>query len=145
MPLSGPTSSSPHARRVGFRAVNDFAQETAWLHGAARLFANDGVFLFGLLLVLGLLLNRAVSLRAVARSILAGAGVLVAVAVNQPLVHGIAEQRPYRHWHDVLVLVHRKQRRELPSDHAVMAGAVLQCDVRLQTETRVGHATRLHR
>jgi undecaprenyl-diphosphatase len=103
--------------------VNDFARETAWLHGPARLFANDGVVLFGLLLVVGLLLNRAVSLRAVARSLLAGAGVLVAVAVNQPLVHSVAEQRPYRHWHDVLVLVHRSSDASFPSDHAVMAGA----------------------
>jgi hypothetical protein len=26
-----------------FRVVNDFAKDTTWLHGLARLFANDGV------------------------------------------------------------------------------------------------------
>ena len=108
---------------MGFRAVNDFARHTAWLHGAARLFANDGVLLFGLLLVAGTLLNRSVGVRAVTRSLLAGAGVLVAVAANQPLVQLVAEKRPYVRWTDVLVLVHRSTDPSFPSDHAVMAGA----------------------
>ena len=108
---------------MGFRAFNDFARHTAWLHGVAKLFANDGVVLFGLLLVAGVLLNRGVGLRALTRSLLAGAGVLVAVAVNQPLVHAVAEERPYARWPDVLVLVHRSTDPSFPSDHAVMAGA----------------------
>ena len=108
---------------MGFRAVNAFARHTAWLHAPARLFANDGVVLFGLLLVAGLLLNRSVGVRAVARSVLAGVGVLVAVAANQPLVRAVGEQRPYTRWHDVLVLVHRSADPSFPSDHAVMAGA----------------------
>jgi membrane-associated phospholipid phosphatase len=109
---------------MGFRAVNSFAKHTAWLHGPARLFAEYGVVLFGLLLVAGLLLNRGRELRSLARSIVAGVGVLVAVAANQPIVHAVGERRPYVRWHDVLVLVHRSTDASFPSDHAVMAGAV---------------------
>ncbi|MDT7539058.1 MAG: hypothetical protein QOI82_2643 [Actinomycetota bacterium] len=109
---------------MGFRAVNSFAKHTAWLHAPARLFAEYGVVLFGLLLVAGLLLNRGRELRSLARSIVAGVGVLVAVAANQPIVHAVGERRPYVRWHDVLVLVHRSTDASFPSDHAVMAGAV---------------------
>jgi undecaprenyl-diphosphatase len=109
---------------MGFRAVNSFARHTAWLHGPARLFAVYGVVLFGALLVAGLLLNRGRDLRSLARSTVAGIGVLVAVAANQPLVHAVGERRPYARWHDVLVLVHRSSDASFPSDHAVMAGAV---------------------
>jgi membrane-associated phospholipid phosphatase len=108
---------------MGFRAVNSFAKHTAWLHGPARLFAVYGVVLFGVLLVAGLLLNRGRDLRPLARSALAGVGVLIAVAANQPLVHAVGERRPYARWHDVLVLVHRSADGSFPSDHAVMAGA----------------------
>ena len=109
---------------MGFSTVNDFARHTAWLHGPARLFAQYGVVVFGVLLVLGLLLNRRVGLEAVARSLLAGAGVLVAVAVNQPIVHAVAERRPFQQYPHALVLVHRSTDPSFPSDHAVMAGAV---------------------
>jgi membrane-associated phospholipid phosphatase len=108
---------------MGFRAVNNFAKHTAWLHGPARLFAEYGVVLFGVLLLAGLVLNRGRDLRLLARSLVAGLGVLVAVAANQPLVHAVGERRPYARWHDVLVLVHRSADGSFPSDHAVMAGA----------------------
>jgi undecaprenyl-diphosphatase len=106
-----------------FRIVNDFAKDTTWLHGLARLYANDGVVLFGLLLVAGVLLARRKDLLVMARALLAGAGVLVAVALNQPIVHAVDEPRPYTQLKDVLVLVHRSVDASFPSDHATMAGA----------------------
>ncbi|MCU1600952.1 MAG: Undecaprenyl-diphosphatase [Frankiales bacterium] len=108
---------------MGFRAINDFAKHTQWLHTPAKLFANYGVVVFALLLVLGLVLNRSVDLRAVSRSALAGVGVLVAVAINQPIVHAVGEPRPFTKWPDALVLVHRSADASFPSDHSVMAGA----------------------
>ena len=107
-----------------FRWTNDLARHTPWLHGAARLFANDGVVLFGLLLVVGALWARRVSLLLLVRSVLAGVGVLLAVAVNQPIVAAVNAQRPFTVYPHALVLVHRSTDPSFPSDHATMAGAV---------------------
>ncbi len=111
--------------RVDFREVNDFARGTGWLHGPVVAYTSYGVVLFGVLLVVGFLLARARrDPLLVARSVLAGAGVVLAVAVNQPIVHAVAERRPYDQLTGVLVLVHRSADASFPSDHATMAGAV---------------------
>ena len=99
--------------------MNDLARHTPWLHGAVTAYSNDGVVLFGLLLVAGFLLAR--SRRdplQLARSVLAGAGVLLAVAVNQPLGDAVAERRLYDQLPGVLVLVHRSVDACFLSDHA---------------------------
>lgn len=109
---------------AGFRFVNDLARSTGWLHGPVVAYASYGVILFGILLVVGYLIaRRRRDLLLVARSVLAGAGVLVAVAVNQPIVHVVGERRPYDQLAGVLVLVHRSADASFPSDHATMAGA----------------------
>jgi membrane-associated phospholipid phosphatase len=51
-------------------------------------------------------------------------GAVVALAVNQPIVHYVAEPRPYSGLDHILVLAHRGNDPSFPSDHAVMAGAV---------------------
>jgi membrane-associated phospholipid phosphatase len=108
-----------------FTVVNDFARRTAWLHSPAVAYANYGVVLFGVLLVAGYVLARRTGdLLTVARSLLAGAGVLLAVAVNQPIVHAVNEPRPYTRLPNALLLVHRSVDASFPSDHATMAGAV---------------------
>ena len=111
--------------RHDFRVVNDFARHTGWLHGFMTLYAKQGAVLFAVLLVGGYLLARRVgSSLLVARSLLAGAGVLIAVAVNQPIVHAVNEARPYRQLSHVLLLVSASADASFPSDHATMAGAV---------------------
>lgn len=111
--------------RHDFRVVNDFARHTGWLHGPMTAYAGKGIVLFAVLLVAGYLLARRVgSSLAVAHSLLAGAGVLLAVALNQPIVHGVDEVRPYRALPHVLLLVHASTDGSFPSDHATMAGAV---------------------
>ena len=107
-----------------FTTINDFARHTSWLHGPLTFYADFGVVLFGVLLLVGLWLAlRAGSALLTARALLAGAGVLLAVAVNQPIVHAVNERRPYRALPHVLVLVHRSADASFPSDHATMAGA----------------------
>lgn len=59
-----------------------------------------------------------------AAALWAGAGTLLAVAMNQPLVHGFHEARPYTTHHHILVLASHSADYSFPSDHAVMAGAV---------------------
>jgi undecaprenyl-diphosphatase len=58
------------------------------------------------------------------RAVLAGLGTLLAVAVNQPIVHAVSERRPYTALSHVTLLVHRSTDASFPSDHATMAGAV---------------------
>lgn len=108
-----------------YRVVNDFMQRTGWLHPVATAFANYGVVLFGALILLAVWQARKADGRGpLARALLAGAGVLAAVAVNQPIVHAVAEPRPFTRVHDAVVLVHRSADASFPSDHATMAGAV---------------------
>lgn len=90
-----------------------------------KLYAGYGVVLFGVLLIAGFLIARAErSPMVVARSLLAGAGPLVAVVVNQPIVHAVNEQRPFVQLPHVLLLVKHAADGSFPSDHATFAGAV---------------------
>lgn len=120
--------AGPNVRQVSdhdlFLTVNDWARHSAWLHGIARLFANDGVVLFGLLLVLGGVLSLRRSRLLVVRSVLSGAAVLLAIGLNQPIVHAVERARPFTVFPHALVLVHRSADGSFPSDHATMAGAV---------------------
>lgn len=108
-----------------FLQVNAWARHTAWLHGTAVEYANYGVVLFGLLLLMGgVLARREASVVMKARALLAPVGVLLAVAANQPIVHAVNEPRPYTKLPHALLLVHRSVDASFPSDHATMAGAV---------------------
>jgi undecaprenyl-diphosphatase len=108
-----------------FRDVNNFAKHTAWLHAVMADYAKYGVGLFVVLIGMGAWLGwRAGSARVVAASVWAGLGTLLAVAINQPIVNGIAEKRPYLSLHHVELLISRSADFGFPSDHATMAGAV---------------------
>lgn len=110
--------------RGDFLRVNDFARSTGWLHSPLLAYAKYGIVIFGALLVGGYLLAR--SQRdplCMARALLAGVGVLIAVSINQPIVHAVAERRPYDQIKGVLVLATRSVDPSFPSDHAIMAGA----------------------
>jgi membrane-associated phospholipid phosphatase len=111
------------SNRHDFLVVNSWARHTGLLHGPLKLYAADGVVLFGVLLLLGWWLARRSGPRAVASALWAGAAVLVAVAVNQPIVAHVHEARPYTVLPHILVLAHRSTDPSFPSDHATMAGA----------------------
>src|SRR3954454_651766 len=103
--------------------VNRFAQHTGWLHGAVLGYAAYGLVLFAALLLAGLWVNRTGSNRALAAAGWACLATLVAVGLNQPVVSGVAEARPYTTHPGLLVLAQRSADFSFPSDHAVMAGA----------------------
>ena len=118
-PVGGPAQES------WFRAVDQLARATPWLHVPARVFAEYGVGLFAVLLLLAWWSSRgAGDPGRVAAALWAPVGVLVALGVNQLLVAAIAEPRPYTVLPHALVLVPRSTDPSFPSDHAVMAGAV---------------------
>jgi membrane-associated phospholipid phosphatase len=103
--------------------VNGFARHTGWLHGAVMGYATYGLVLFAALLLLGLWLSRTRTHRALAAAGWACLATLIAVGLNQPLVSGFAEARPYTTHPGLLVLATRSSDFSFPSDHAVMAGA----------------------
>lgn len=106
------------------RDVNAFARATGWLHALMYGYATYGVAVFAVLLVIGLWAAwRDGSPVRIAAAVWACAGTVVAVAVNQPVVHAAAEARPYQALHGLLVLASRSADPSFPSDHATMAGA----------------------
>ena len=108
-----------------FEQVNAFAQATPWLHGIARAYAGYGVVLFAGLLLVGWWVARGTGQSSrVAAAVTAGGATLVALAVNQPIVHAVNEARPYTTLPQILVLANRSTDASFPSDHATMAGAV---------------------
>jgi undecaprenyl-diphosphatase len=108
-----------------FRAVNHFADRTSWAHGPVVAYATFGIGLFAVLLLAGWWEARnGRDLGAVARLLWAGAGTLVAVALNQPLGSLVGRARPYTAMPNVHVLIARSGDFTFPSDHSVAAGAV---------------------
>jgi membrane-associated phospholipid phosphatase len=107
-----------------FGQLNEFARDTVWLHAPLQAYASYGVVLFACLLLTGWWLARARGPRTMGAALWAGGGTLLAVALNQPIVNGVHEARPYTVRPHILVLAHRSADYSFPSDHAVMAGAV---------------------
>jgi membrane-associated phospholipid phosphatase len=108
-----------------FEQINAFARATPWLHAAAQFYAAYGVILFAGLLLGGWWIARQTGeVSRVAAAVTAGGATLVALAVNQPIVHAVNEARPYTALPHILVLATRSTDASFPSDHATMAGAV---------------------
>jgi membrane-associated phospholipid phosphatase len=108
-----------------FEQINAFAKATPWLHDAARAYAGYGVALFAALLLAGWwIARRSGQVSRVAAAITAGGATLLALAINQPIVHAVHEARPYTTLTNILVLANRSPDASFPSDHATMAGAV---------------------
>ena len=118
-------AATPVGDAGDFRVINDFARSTGWLHGFMADYARYGVALFAILLVVGWwLARRRGDVAGHAAVLWAGLGTLVAVALNQPISHAVAEPRPYVALPHVLVLVSKSSDFGFTSDHATMAGAV---------------------
>ena len=108
-----------------FLSVNDCARSTPWLHGPLVLYAGYGLVVFAGLLVAGWWITRkAGDPVRMAAALWAPAGMLLALAVNQPIVAAVNEARPYASLPDILVLATPTTDPGFPSDHAMVAGAV---------------------
>ena len=91
-----------------FLNVNSFARDTPWLHTPVVLYAKYGVVLFALLLLASWWLARGTGdVSRVGAALWAPLGALVALGLNQPLVNGFHEPRPYATMPHVLLLVSR--------------------------------------
>src|SRR3954468_2235115 len=108
-----------------FRTINEWAQDTPWLHGFFKTYAGYGVVLFGALLLVGYVIaRRRRDLDLLTASLWAALAPLVAVALNQPIASGVNEPRPFTVFPHALLLTHRSARPFLTADHATMAGAI---------------------
>jgi undecaprenyl-diphosphatase len=106
--------------------LNSISRHTNWAHGIASVYALFlGLVVLAVLLIVGWRLARRRSPRHVAAALSAGIAAVLAYLINQPLSTLIREPRPYQTLHHVLVLVPRVRDFSMPSDHAVVAGAVI--------------------
>ncbi len=112
--------------RQWYLDVNHWARSTAWLHGFMHAYALwAGVVVLAVLVVFGWWRARRDGARAVALSLWAAIGTVVALGLNQPLSHLVGRVRPYDVMRGVEVLVPRANDFTFPSDHATVAGAVI--------------------
>jgi membrane-associated phospholipid phosphatase len=112
-------------QRGWFLQVNQLARATPALHAPVRLFAEYGVALFAVVLLVTWWRSRGdQDSSTVAAALWAPVGALLAIGLNQPLVTHVHEARPYTVLPETLLLVSPSQDYAFPSDHAVMAGAV---------------------
>jgi len=108
-----------------YKWVNSLQTHTAWAHAALRNYAQMGVALFGLAILVGWWLarlrRRVEPMAAVVWAPIAVAGSL---GVNQALGHLVDRARPYVTHPGVHLLVARTHDFSFPSDHAAAAAAV---------------------
>ena len=108
-----------------FLRINDFARATPWLHGPLELYAGYGLVVFAGLLLAGWWTARTAGDPArMAAALWAPLGMLLALALNQPIGAVVNEARPYASLPNVLVLATPTTDPSFPSDHAMVAGAV---------------------
>jgi len=112
-----------HLSDALFLRINDLARASTGLHAPAVAYARYGLVVFAALILLGVWRRRGASDRDLAAAVWAGAGTVLAVAVNQPVAALVAEPRPYAVHPAALTLVDRTTDWSFPSDHSVMAGA----------------------
>ena len=112
-----------------FRVVNDFARDTAWLHGVMKFMAQQGIVLLAVALVAAWwLARRDRSPRKVAIAVWGALAAVVAVGLVQPIADAADEQRPFAVMPHVLKLIPHAADVGFPSDHSTAAGAVAAAD-----------------
>lgn len=127
--------------RHAFLDVHHFANRTGWLQPVMEWFAQDGIFLLAVALVVAWWIGRARrSPRDVATAVWGALGALVALAVVQPIASAADETRPFIAL-KFTPLIHHSADAGFPSDHATAAGAVA-CGVFLVSR-RLGVITTL--
>src|SRR5487761_1078820 len=107
--------------------INRFARHTEWAHGFMHVYALwlGAVLLVAIFVVAyGIVWWRRDD-HAAALMGLSGIGTLIALGLNQIVGHAARELRPYATLRHVLVLVPRANDYAFPSDHAVLAGALV--------------------
>lgn len=108
-----------------YREINRFAVHTAWAHPFMKLLAVDAVGLFAVLVLYAWWSARFAknNVRAVAAAVWAAIATVLAVGINQLIIHAVKRPRPYWTLKHVEVLVAKGHDYTFPSDHAMASGA----------------------
>jgi|SRR5882757_8853992 len=106
--------------------INGLARSTPWLQPVISSYATvSGIVVFAELMFVGWWIGRKRGdLRAVAAALWTPLGMLLALAVNQPITTMASERRPYMVYPELLVLAQHSLAFGFPSHHAVFAGAI---------------------
>jgi len=107
-----------------FHVINDFARDTPWLQPLLTAYANDGVFVFLVLLLAGWWLARkSTDPAAMVAAMWTPLGVLAALLIYDPIALSVNETRPCNALRNIVVL-HCNTDGGFPSIHAVIVAAV---------------------
>jgi undecaprenyl-diphosphatase len=108
------------------RAINALARSTPWLQPFVASYANViGIVVFTELMFAGWWIGRKRSdLRRIAAAYWTPIGMLLALAINEPITTFIAEPRPYVAHPELGILGEHKLVFGFPSHHAVFVGAI---------------------
>ena len=108
-----------------YQWFNRLSADTTWAHGIAAAYANYGIALFGVVLLIVWWNGRAAGdTRVVSTAVWAGAACLIAIGLAQPLVSAVNRDRPYAKHPASVVLVDKSTDPSFPSDHATVSGAI---------------------
>jgi membrane-associated phospholipid phosphatase len=111
--------------RTVFRWINNLATHTSWANGVARFYANYGIVVFAALCVVAFLdARKHDNQTALAGTIWAAGGAVVALGIAQLIGRAVDRARPYDQLANVHLLVARTSDFSFPSDHATVSGAV---------------------
>ena len=104
---------------------NHLADRTAWAHGLARFYADGGIVLLALLTIAAAVdARRRDRLTQLAGAVWTAVAAIVALGLGQIVGAVVHRPRPYAVLTNVHLLVSRTTDSSLPSDHAIVAGAV---------------------
>jgi membrane-associated phospholipid phosphatase len=106
--------------------INGLARSTPWLQPVMSSYATiSGIVVFAELMFAGWWIGRKkTDPQAIAAAFWAPIGMLLALAINQPITTMISERRPYMVYPELLVLAQHSLAFGFPSHHAVFAGAI---------------------
>ncbi|MCL5047451.1 MAG: phosphatase PAP2 family protein [Firmicutes bacterium] len=107
--------------------INNFAKQTSFAHGFMHAYALWlGPTLLTIIFIFLYLKSWLNNITKVTIALFAGGlGTLLALLVNQFIGRSVEEKRPYDTFKNALVLVGKTNDYSFPSDHAVLAGALL--------------------
>jgi membrane-associated phospholipid phosphatase len=107
-----------------FHTINQWARDSSWAHSPLKVYANFGIVVFGIGLVVAFIIGLRDDAKVMARTIWTGAAAMIALVLNQPIANLVDRARPYASHAHVLTLVDKGKDPSFMSDHSLVAGAV---------------------
>jgi undecaprenyl-diphosphatase len=108
-----------------FSSINRFAARTGWAHQFMKLYTNEGIVLFAVLVLFGYVISRRrLDIEGEAAALSAGCSAAIALGIAQLVGDWVHRGRPFDTLTDVHVLVGKAADPSFPSQHATAAGAV---------------------